>query len=190
MRIAVERLLRSPGERHAERNRSLVISGNRVATAEEASPGEGRGLLAMPAPANAHDHARAVKPAALGALELPLELWLAAVTGAPRVDPYVIAAVALGRSVLGGQGAVMMHYMRPQGAMSLVDEARVAPSINVTMFPNTKYGSRSNNWYWASHKARGNDIAAWARRVVRMRDGRIETDERNDLRTPQEMAKG
>jgi cytosine/adenosine deaminase-related metal-dependent hydrolase len=124
MRIAVERLLRSPGERHAERNRSLVISGNRVATAEEASPGEGRGLLAMPAPANAHDHARAVKPAALGALELPLELWLAAVTGAPRVDPYVIAAVALGRSVLGGQGAVMMHYMRPQGAMSLVDEAR------------------------------------------------------------------
>src|SRR5262249_6294601 len=27
-----------------------------------------------------------------------------------------------------------------------------------------------------------NDIAAWARRVVRMRDGHIETDIRNDLR--------
>jgi putative ABC transport system ATP-binding protein len=25
-----------------------------------------------------------------------------------------------------------------------------------------------------------NDIAAWARRVVRMRDGHIESDERND----------
>jgi putative ABC transport system ATP-binding protein len=28
-----------------------------------------------------------------------------------------------------------------------------------------------------------NDIAAWARRVVRMRDGRVESDERNDQRT-------
>ena len=28
-----------------------------------------------------------------------------------------------------------------------------------------------------------NDIAAWARRVVRMRDGHIESDVRNDART-------
>lgn len=33
---------------------------------------------------------------------------------------------------------------------TLVDEAHVAPAINKTMFPNTKYGSTSNNWYWAS----------------------------------------
>ncbi|HEX3902272.1 MAG TPA: DUF1566 domain-containing protein [Polyangia bacterium] len=33
---------------------------------------------------------------------------------------------------------------------TLVDEAHVAPAINKTMFPNTKYGSYSNNWYWAS----------------------------------------
>jgi hypothetical protein len=45
---------------------------------------------------------------------------------------------------------------------TLVDEAQVAPSINRTMFPNTRYGSRSNNWYWASHAARGNAQAAWA----------------------------
>lgn len=32
---------------------------------------------------------------------------------------------------------------------TLVDEAEVAPSINGTYFPDTKYGSRSNNWYWA-----------------------------------------
>jgi hypothetical protein len=30
------------------------------------------------------------------------------------------------------------------------------------MFPNTKYGSKSNNWYWASHLAAGNTTAAWA----------------------------
>jgi hypothetical protein len=45
---------------------------------------------------------------------------------------------------------------------TLVDEAQVAPSINRTMFPNTKYGSRSNNWYWASHRAAGSTTAAWA----------------------------
>ena len=32
-----------------------------------------------------------------------------------------------------------------------------------------------------------NDIAAWARRVVRLRDGRVESDERNDSRTVVEM---
>jgi len=45
---------------------------------------------------------------------------------------------------------------------TLVDEAQVAPSINRTMFPNTRYGSRSDNWYWASHASRGNAQAAWA----------------------------
>jgi putative ABC transport system ATP-binding protein len=32
-----------------------------------------------------------------------------------------------------------------------------------------------------------NDIAAWARRVVRMRDGHIETDERNERASPDEV---
>jgi hypothetical protein len=44
---------------------------------------------------------------------------------------------------------------------TLVDEARVAPAINRTMFPNTQYGARSNNWYWASHHSRGSTTYAW-----------------------------
>ena len=32
-----------------------------------------------------------------------------------------------------------------------------------------------------------NDIAAWARRVVRLRDGRVESDTRNDSRTVVEL---
>jgi putative ABC transport system ATP-binding protein len=32
-----------------------------------------------------------------------------------------------------------------------------------------------------------NDIAAWARRVVRLRDGRVESDVRNDTRTVVEL---
>jgi formylglycine-generating enzyme required for sulfatase activity len=45
---------------------------------------------------------------------------------------------------------------------TLVDEAEVAPSINRTLFPDTQFGARSNDWYWASHAARGNSAAAWA----------------------------
>ncbi|HVL34069.1 MAG TPA: hydrolase, partial [Burkholderiales bacterium] len=123
MDLAFERLLCRP-EARAKRARRLVVEGNRIRRLEAAAPGEGAGLLAMPALANAHDHARAVKPIALGAVDQPLELWLAAITGAPRVDPYVAAAVALGRSALGGAGAVMTHYMRPQGGMPLAEEAR------------------------------------------------------------------
>jgi hypothetical protein len=45
---------------------------------------------------------------------------------------------------------------------TLVDEAQVAPAINRTLFSGTKYGARSNNWYWASHRAAGSTTAAWA----------------------------
>jgi hypothetical protein len=44
---------------------------------------------------------------------------------------------------------------------TLVDENQVAPAINRTMFPNTKYGARSNNWYWASHHQRNSTTASW-----------------------------
>jgi hypothetical protein len=44
---------------------------------------------------------------------------------------------------------------------TLVDENQVAPAINRTMFPNTKYGARSNNWYWASHHQRNSTTVSW-----------------------------
>lgn len=43
-----------------------------------------------------------------------------------------------------------------------MDEGEVAPSIDVVMFPNTHYGARSDNWYWASKSARSNAAAHWA----------------------------
>ena len=122
MDLVVERLLARPAQRRAELHRRIGISGSRVSSVGEGSGGDG--LLAMPALANAHDHARAVKPVALGALEMPLEIWLAAITGAPRLDPYLVGAVAFGRSALGGASSVMCHLTRAQGGMSLVDEAR------------------------------------------------------------------
>ena len=124
MDLAVERLLARPSQRRAELNRRIAFSGNRISSVSEGRPGEGTGLLAMPALANAHDHARAVKPIALGALEMPLEIWLAAITGAPQLDPYILGAVAFGRSALGGVASVMCHLTRPQGGMTMVEEAR------------------------------------------------------------------
>jgi hypothetical protein len=44
---------------------------------------------------------------------------------------------------------------------TLVDEAQVAPAIDRTWFPDTQFGARSNDWYWASHRAVGS-TAAWA----------------------------
>jgi 5-methylthioadenosine/S-adenosylhomocysteine deaminase len=122
MDIAVERLLCAPSQRRADRNKLVRISESRIASVGGSDGG--KGLLALPALANAHDHARAVKPNALGAFDMPLELWLAAITGSPRIDPYLVGAVSLARSALGGSGSVMMHYIRAQGGMGLVDEAR------------------------------------------------------------------
>ncbi|HEY2407177.1 MAG TPA: DUF1566 domain-containing protein [Polyangiaceae bacterium] len=44
---------------------------------------------------------------------------------------------------------------------TLVDEAHVGPGINKTIFPNTKYGSYSNNWYWANAEYSGS-TNGWA----------------------------
>lgn len=60
---------------------------------------------------------------------------------------------------LGGETTWRLPSIRELA--TLVDEALVAPSIDRTMFPDTQYGARSNNWYWASHHARNRSDAAW-----------------------------
>lgn len=78
--------------------------------------------ILMPPLANAHDHVRGVRPTALGAYDLPLELWLATTSNTPICDPYLVAAAALGRQALGGCGAIMIHYTRPQRPARLGEE--------------------------------------------------------------------
>lgn len=85
--------------------------------------------------ANGHDHMRGVRPISLGAFDLPLELWLTAMTNIPKVDPYLVAAKALGRQALGGVGTIMIHYTRPNDANAVSQEletvARAATDIGV-----------------------------------------------------------
>ncbi|SNB77753.1 Cytosine/adenosine deaminase [Arboricoccus pini] len=91
--------------------------------------------LLMPVLANAHDHLRGIKPISLGAFDLPLELWLTAMSNIPKPDPYLVAATALGRQALGGIGTIMIHYTRPNDANALPVElqsvARAAQDIGV-----------------------------------------------------------
>ncbi len=135
--IRAGRLLAAPGLQPVTYDSELRIDGGRIESVQSMPSPAGAldGLLAMPPLANAHDHGRGLRPSAINAIELPLELWASAATGSPRADPYLVAALALGRAALGGAGSVMVHYTRAQGGMSLVDEAaevcRAAADVGV-----------------------------------------------------------
>jgi 5-methylthioadenosine/S-adenosylhomocysteine deaminase len=80
-------------------------------------------LLALPALANAHDHARTFRSATLGAFGQPLESWLPFLGVVPGMDPYLCAATSFARSVRHGVANLMVHYTRVQGGMAYADEA-------------------------------------------------------------------
>jgi cytosine/adenosine deaminase-related metal-dependent hydrolase len=103
---------------------TIRIDGASIAAIEAARPGAAEPLLAMPPPANAHDHARTVRSSSLGASGKPLETWLHYLALVPSIDPYLAAAVSLARSALGGAGVVMVHYTRVQGFTDLPTEAK------------------------------------------------------------------
>jgi cytosine/adenosine deaminase-related metal-dependent hydrolase len=106
-----------------------------VTSAEAVAPAVADTHWILPPLANAHDHARGVRPSSLGAFDLPLEMWLAVMTGAPVANPWLVVANALARQALGGCGAVMVHYTRPQDpsriATELREVARAARAVGV-----------------------------------------------------------
>lgn len=102
---------------------TIRIDGERIAAVEPARSAGGKRLLAMPAIANAHDHARTLSTTSYGAGGKPLESWIVYMALLPAVDPYLSAAVSLARSALGGAGTVMVHYTRVQGLTDLPTEA-------------------------------------------------------------------
>jgi len=104
--------------------RTIRISGDTIAAVQPLAPAKAQRLLAMPALANAHDHARTVRSSSLGAAGKPLETWLHYLALVPSIDPYLAAAVSFARSALGGAGVVMAHYTRVQGLTDLPTEAK------------------------------------------------------------------
>ena len=92
----------------------------KIPTAADHSPQTN--TLIIPALINAHDHARP-SMTSFGASNMPLETWIARSAFGTPPDPYLAAAVSLARSARAGCGGMMVHYTRPSGTMSIVDEA-------------------------------------------------------------------
>lgn len=91
--------------------------------AEDATPPSARRSFVIPAFVNAHDHARPTA-SSFGAVNMPLESWIIRSAFGTPPDPYLAAASALARSARAGCGSMMIHYTRPSGTMTLVEEAR------------------------------------------------------------------
>jgi 5-methylthioadenosine/S-adenosylhomocysteine deaminase len=109
-------------DRAAVTNHVVRIEGSMISAVEPAARSEA--LFALPALANAHDHARATRSSSFGTAGKPLEIWLHWLAMLPAVDPYLATAVSLARSALGGAGSVMVHYTRAQGLTDYVTEAK------------------------------------------------------------------
>ena len=103
-------------------NLAIRLDGERIAAVGPATS-RIEPLFALPALANAHDHARATRSSSFGTAGKPLEIWLHMLALLPAVDPYLATAVSLARSALGGAGSVMVHYTRAQGLTDYVTEA-------------------------------------------------------------------
>jgi cytosine/adenosine deaminase-related metal-dependent hydrolase len=80
-------------------------------------------IVVLPALVNAHDHARPIRTSSVGGFGKPLEQWLHRLALFAPVDPYLATLAPLGRAALGGQGAVMIHHVRPMGLTDLPTEA-------------------------------------------------------------------
>jgi cytosine/adenosine deaminase-related metal-dependent hydrolase len=101
----------------------IAWDGDTITAIGAADAAPDRRLLVLPAFANAHDHARPLAMSSFGAAFMPLETWLLRSALATPPDPYLAACAPLARAAQSGCAAVMVHYTRPSGTRSLVDEA-------------------------------------------------------------------
>jgi cytosine/adenosine deaminase-related metal-dependent hydrolase len=108
--VWADRLLARPGRTPVQRGVAIDIAGGRIAGLREGAappaagsggPG-GPGILALPALANAHDHGRGLRPSAYGVADDAVEFWVPGTYTLPPLDPYLVAAVALGRMAASG----------------------------------------------------------------------------------------
>lgn len=103
---------------------ALKIEDGLISAIEPTSMPDGPARMAMPALADAHNHARPLSTTSFGCSGKPLEQWLPQLAVMPPVDAYTATSASLARSVRGGATAVMVHLTRAMGLKPLADEAR------------------------------------------------------------------
>src|SRR3982074_3144139 len=108
MRIAAEYLYSAPGRAPPQLNAVIEAEGDRLSGVQSGSGG--KGLLAMPALVDAHDHGRGLHHIGFGARDQNFELWRAGLSVQPPIDPYLNAALSFGRLAQSGVGSVMHVY--------------------------------------------------------------------------------
>lgn len=115
----------------------IALSGERIEAIRPAATPQGRRLMAIPALADAHNHARPLSTTSFGCGDRPLETWLPRLAVMPSVDAYTAAAASFARSLRGGASAVMVHLTRPMGRRPLPEEAgeiaRAAHDVGVSI---------------------------------------------------------
>lgn len=123
--IDLGRIHATPGQHAALGPTRLHMGDGHINRLESISnpDSEARHLVALPAPANAHDHGRGLRTLAFGAADQALETWLAELVQEPRVDPYLRAAVGFARMAEGGICA-SNHCHNTQDGKHLLEEAR------------------------------------------------------------------
>lgn len=90
--------------------------------------------LIVPALANAHDHGRGLKSSAYGAFDTAVEAWVPATYTLPRLDPYVIAALAFARMARAGITSVVHCHLSSDPASLIAaaaDVARAARDVGI-----------------------------------------------------------
>lgn len=135
--LHAELMLRDPQQWSLSRDAAVTVEQGVIAAVEtDAATAGGRGLLLLPALANAHDHGRGLRCTAYGATDQPLETWLPALYDAPRSDAYVSTAASLCRLARAGVGAVISCHAVQQPE-KLLDElcgaARAATDVGVRL---------------------------------------------------------
>ncbi len=133
---------------------AIRIAGGKIAAIEPVDPGQldstTAGLVALPAPTNAHDHGRGLRTVSFGAADDRLECWLQALALEPRSDPYLNAAVAFARMAEGGICATN-HCHGPQDRAHLFEEAeavsRAARDVGIRVAFAVPFMNRNRGAY-------------------------------------------
>ena len=90
--------------------------------------------MIVPALANAHDHGRGLKASAYSAFDTAVEAWVPATYTLPRLDPYVIAALAFARMARAGITSVVHCHLstdQPSLIAAAEDVARAARDVGI-----------------------------------------------------------